>query len=190
MKGKLNLWILIWLDNYLIALGGGSRPSTGEDCFQVFRTLRRVFYHLRLVRNLQKRAWERESTQLAYLGIIIGTETFRYFVTPKKLQEPQEMEVALLCSDRQCSGWIQEPLITSFCESAVSQLISLPLAQFFSRNQYDSQKSGALKRGRYPEKTVKPSDTAFRYLQSWTTVLNGDGRLIGGEAPFLVITHR
>lgn len=183
MRQTLGLRVLVWLDDYLLAPGDGSRPSTKEDCRRISSRLDKLFSTLGLLRHPDKGVWGEGETRLEHLGLLIDTVAFRYFVTPMKLRDLQQMATALLQTARKRSRWVRESLLTSFCGSAVSQLVPLPLARFFTRSLYDALKKSAPRRGRYPQQTVKISHAAVRDLQSWSTMLSGDGRLIAGGEP-------
>ena len=93
------------------------------------------------------------------------------------------MAATLLSTARQRSRCVRENVFSSFCGKAVSQLVPLPLAQFVTQSLYDFLKKEATRRGRYPERTVKLSHAGLRDLQSWSTMLAGDGLLIVGGEP-------
>lgn len=183
MRSELCLRVLVWLDDYLIAPGDGSRPSLAEDCQRVSKCLDQLFEKLGLVRHQGKGVWGRGATKLEHLGLVIDAVAFRYFLFPSKLQKLQEMASLMLKTTRQRSRWVRENVLASFCGSAVSQLVPLPLARFFTRSLYDALKDGAPRRDRHPERTVKLSHAGLRNLQSWAKMLAGDGRLIGGGKP-------
>lgn len=183
MRRELLLRVLVWLDDYLIAPGDGSLPSTAQDCIMASRTLDSLFERLGLLRHPGKGVWGSGSTRLEHLGLVIDTEAFRYFIAPSKLRNLREMANSLRHTARQRSRWVRENVLMSFCGSAVSQLVPLPLARFFTRSLYDALKKDAPRRGRYPERTVKLSHVALRDLRSWSTMLAGDGRLIYGGKP-------
>ena len=183
MHRELSLRVLIWLEDYLIAPGDGSKPSTATDCLRVSDLLDKLFDSLGLMRHPGKGVWGGGATKLEHLGLVIDTVTFRYFITAEKLKSLQSTVATLLSTARQRSRWVRENLLSSFCGKGVSQLVPLPLARFFTRSLYDSLKKEAPRRGLYPERTVKLSHAGLRDLQSWSTMLAGDGRLIGGGEP-------
>ena len=183
MRSELSLRVLVWLDDYLIAPGEGSRPSTAEQCLRTSETLHTLFKKLSLVRHPEKGVWGSGTTKLIHLGLIIDTVEFKYFVAPTKLEELQSMESTLLLTAQQRSRWARESVLSLFCGRAISQLIPFLLARFFTRSLYDAVKADAPRRGRVPKLCVRLSHAALRDSQSWSTMLAGEGRLIGGGKP-------
>ena len=180
MRSELSLRVLVWLDDYLIVPREGSRSSTAKECLWTSETLQALFKKLGLVHHPEKGVWGSGTTKLVHLELIIDTVKFKYFVFPTKLEELQSMASTLLRTARQRSRWVRECLLSSFCGRAISQFIPFPLARFFTRSLYDTVKADAPRRGRVPELCVKLSHATLRELQSWSTMLAGDGRLIGG----------
>lgn len=93
------------------------------------------------------------------------------------------MATVLLRTVNQRSRWVRGSVLARFCVQEVAQLIPLPLACFFTRSLYDAIKTTTSHQGRYPERTVRLHHAALRDLQSWATILSGDGRIIGGGQP-------
>lgn len=81
------------------------------------------------------------------------------------------------------SQWVREILLTSFCGLVVSQIVPFPLSRFFTRSLYIALKNYAPPRGRYQKRAVRLSHTALWDLQSWVTILAGDGRLTDAGRP-------
>lgn len=182
IRSALNCRVLTWIDDYLLVPGVGTVPSTSEDCEVLCTVLDPLFARLGMLRHPQKGVWGLGVTKIEHLGVIIDTENFRYFVTPEKLENLQNIASHLLQTSAKARRWVRESTLRTFAGKAVSQLVPLPLARFFTRGIYDDLKHTNARRGQYPEQKIRLSNAGRRDLQAWRTMLAGDGRLIcGGE---------
>jgi len=66
MRDELHLRVLVWLDDYLIAPGDGSVPSSSEDCMKVSHTLDQLFWNLGLLLHPEKGVWGEGTTRLEH----------------------------------------------------------------------------------------------------------------------------
>lgn len=141
-----------------------------------------LFPSLGLLRHPEKGVWGCGTTRLKHLGIVIDTVSFRYFITPQKLGQLRSMATRLLQTVPKSRRWVRESLVRTFAGTAISQLVPIPLARFFTRGIYDDLKKSQPRRGRYPEQNVRLSNAGIRDLKAWRDMLQGDGRLIYGGA--------
>lgn len=183
MRSALCCRVLQWIDDYLLVPGTGSVPSTSEDCSQLCQILDGLFPRLGLLRHPEKGVWGSGVTRLEHLGVVIDTVQFRYFITDEKLRTLQKKARHLLQTAARSRRWVRENVVRTFTGGAISQLVPIPLARFFTRGLYDDLKCTQVRRGRYPNQSIRLSNAGRRDLEAWSTMLAGDGRLICAGEP-------
>ena len=133
-----NVWgyrVLWYLDDFLIAPRGG-RGATSEDCLTASRRIDAFLMKLGLQRHATKGVWGAGATELEHLGFSVSTLTMKFTVTPAKQRRMRRLAGKLLRQASQGRGLVSADLLSSFCGSAVSLTLAVPLARFYSRSLY------------------------------------------------------
>lgn len=175
LRSALLCRVLQWIDDYLLIPGVGTVASAPEDCLQLSMVLDRLFPRLGLLRHPDKGVWGQGTTRLEHVGVVIDTVQFRYFITPSKLQTLHERTMNLIRTASVSKRWVRESQVRSFTGTAISQLVFVPLARFFTRGLYDDLRVVQLRRGKYPEQIIRLTNAGRRDLQAWASMLAGDG---------------
>lgn len=92
----------------------------------------------------------------------------------------QEIATLVLQTSAKSRRWVRESPVPTFTGKAVSQLLPIPLARFFTRGLYDDLRNTRRRLGRYREQNIRLVNAGPRHLQAWKTMLVTDGRLIYG----------
>ena len=135
LRNVLGYRVLWYLDDFLIAPRGG-RGATPEDCLIASGRIDTVLTKLGLQRHATKGVWHHGATELEHLGFMVSTLTMKFTVTPSKQRRMRRLAGKLLRQASQGRGLVSADLLSSFCGSAVSLTLAVPLARFYSRSLY------------------------------------------------------
>lgn len=137
MRNVLGYRVLCYLDDLLIAPRGG-RAATEADCWRASTRLEHVLGALGIKRHATKGVWGEGASELDHLGFHLSTVTMCFTVTGRKQSRMRRMAGKLLRQARQGKGMVSGSALKSFCGSAVSLTLAVPLARFHTRSLYDA----------------------------------------------------
>ena len=185
MRSVLRYRVLWYLDDLLIA-PAAQKALTAEDCLRASALLDRILARLGIARHPTKGVWGEGAREIDHLGFHISTVDMTFTVTEKKQGKMRRMAGKLLRQAGFGKGMVSAECLTSFCGSAVSLMLAVPLARFYTRSLYDcltyARRERDGKRAR-----VRLSKAARRDLMFWRK-LGPEGRCMR-EPDAEVCTH-
>lgn len=165
LRNVLGYRVLWYLDDFLVAPRGG-KAATPEDCARASGRLDGVMQRLGLERHASKGVWGHGATELEHLGFWVSTITMSVTVTAKKQKRMRTMAGKILRQAGHGAGLVSADLPATFCGSAVSLTLAVPLARYYSRSLYKCLCKGKRERdGRRAR--VRLSKAARADLKYW-----------------------
>ena len=177
--------VLVYLDDFLLAAGVGDTPAGATDALELSGTVDTLLVELGLSRHPGKGVWGQGMTRLEHLGVVLDTQSMRFFITPSKLEHLQSLAKGLLqqVRSRATPGRVRKEALQHFLGKAISTLLPVPLARFYTRSLYNCLK------GEVIQGCVRLDRTALWDLKTWRMLTAGDGRLMyAGQASWCMHT--
>lgn len=135
VREKLGYRVLPYVDDFLIAPSPPGRVAGEEDCERARKELGRLMRRLGLWRHPEKGEWT-GSRQIDHLGVRLDTAAMKVYVTDEKVRRVRKMAAKLLALAVRNRRLVPTALVKSFCGTAVSLMLGLPLARFYTRSLY------------------------------------------------------
>lgn len=178
LRYSLNCQVPQWIDYYLLAPGIGKWPSSATDCYMLCSKLDALIPKLGLLRHPAKGIWGHGMTRLEDLGLVIDTVKFRFFVRNAKLAKLHNKSKHILRTACKARRWVRQNQLRIFTGLAISQLVPIPLARFFTRAIYDDLSVTQARNGCYPQQCVRLSNAGMPDLLARQSMTVRDSRLI------------
>ena len=174
--------VLPYIDDFLMAPSIG-RASTAQDCRRVSKAVDSLMEQLGLERHNEKGVWDGGATRVAHLGVMWDTERMTFTATEPKVEKVRRMAKELIREAVAGRRWVTRSKLASFCGVAVSMMLPIPLARFYTRSLHDAL-SDWTRRTELAARCglrTRLSNRAVKDLQVWRRMGPG-GRLMQEDA--------